>query len=54
MSAPRRESRRPQGRPERLLVSWFHHLQRVAPLGLLRFWLQQLKTLEPLATTDTL
>lgn len=54
LSAPRRESRRPQGRPERLLVGWFHHLQRVAPLGLLRFWLQQLKTLEPLATTDTL
>ena len=26
LSAPRRESRRPQGRPERLLVGWFHHL----------------------------
>ena len=26
LSAPRRESRRPQGLPERLLVGWFHHL----------------------------
>ena len=50
--APHREGRYPQGRQERLLLGRFHDLQRVTPLELLRFWLQQLKTLEPLAVTS--
>ena len=54
LSRPRRESRRPQGRPERLLIGWFHHLQRVASVGLLGYWLQQLRRLEPLSTTEAL
>ncbi|HCV86117.1 MAG TPA: hypothetical protein DGB85_05950 [Deltaproteobacteria bacterium] len=52
LSAPHRESRYPQGLWERLLLGRFHDLQRVMLLELLRFWLQQLKTLEPLAVTS--